>query len=170
MRRRHDFVQFHHDAFGRDYLYARGVAPDGLEGVVGNAEPQLAGEADGSHHAQGVVAEGDVGVQGGAEDAFVHVADAPEGVHELPVAVGVQAYRKGVDGEVPAALVVLQGAVLHDGLAAVSTVALAAAMVRGVLEAGGAEVLEDRDLAAAEGFRRGFGQLNADGGRCGLCG
>ena len=126
LRREHNLVQFHHDALGADNLDAVGVAGDGLDGVVGDAEAELRGEADGAHHAQGVVGEGDVGVEGCTQDALVEVAYAAEGVHQLAVAVGVEADGEGVDGEVAPALVVLEGAVLDDGLAAVVGVTLAA--------------------------------------------
>ena len=90
--REHYLVELHHDALGGDYLYPFGVAPYGLEGVVGYAEAELAGEADGAHHAQGVVAEGDVGVEGSAQDAGLEVGDTIEGVHQLSVAVAIEAH------------------------------------------------------------------------------
>ena len=37
----HNLVELHSHALGRDYLYAFGVARDGLEGVVCYAEAQL---------------------------------------------------------------------------------------------------------------------------------
>ena len=126
LRREHNLVELGGDALSADNLDALGVAGDGLEGVVGDAEAQLAGEAHGAHHAQGVVAEGDVGVEGRAEDALIEVVDAAEGVHQLAIAVSIQTDGKGVDGEVAPPLVVLEGAVLNDGLAAVVAVALAA--------------------------------------------
>ena len=56
----------------------------------------------------------------------VEVVYAAEGVYQLAEVGAVELYGHGVDGEVAAVLVVLERAVLHDRLARVVAVALAA--------------------------------------------
>ena len=169
LRREHNLVEFHRDALGTDNLDAFGIASDGLESVVGDTEPQLRGEADGSHHTQRVVAEGNVGVEGRAKDAFVEVAYASEGVNQLAVAVGIEADSQGVDREVAPPLVVLEGAVFDHRLATVVTITFLPGTNElqlhvAVAERGGAEGLEDRDFGAADRSRNGVGQLDTDFG------
>ena len=126
MGRHDDLVQLDHDALATHYLDALGHALQPFEGLVLNLEVQLGGEAYAAHHAQGVVAEGDVGVKGRGDDAVLKVGKAVKRVDQLAEAVMVQADGHRVDGEVAPVLVVLQRAVLHDGLARVMAVALTA--------------------------------------------
>ena len=125
-RRGHDYlVELVLYALAAHYAQPVGVAGQGVEGLVLYHEVELGGEAHTAHHAQRVVGEGHVGVQRRAYDAVLQVLDAVERVYELAVSVLVQAHGHGVDGEVAAVLVVLEGAVLHHGLARVVAVALA---------------------------------------------
>ncbi len=166
-----DFVEFGGDALGGDDMDAFGVAGDGVEGFGEDTELQLSGESDGAHHAEGVVAESDVGVEGCADETLVEVVDAAEGVEQLAESVAVEGYGHCVDGEVAAVLVVLQGAVFHDGLAAVAAVALAAGADKFYLPQGvalainegcGAEVFEYRDVdVGIDGTGSGLGKFDA---------
>ena len=130
---------------------------DGVEGGVLDIEAQLRCKSDGAHHAQRVVAEGDVGVERCAYDAVVQVLDAAKGVNQIAIGVVVQRYCHGVDGEVAAILVVLQGAVFHNGFPAVKPVALPSGphklylpvdVVVVIDKGGGAEVFEYRHFDA----------------------
>ena len=124
-RRHHDLVQFLRDPLHGDDLDAFRVAGDGVERVGVDIEMQLRGEADGPHHAQGVVGIGDVGVERGADGQVFEIAHPVEGVEKSPEVVLVEADGHGVDGEIAAVLVVFEGAVFHEGLAAVTVVRLA---------------------------------------------
>ena len=117
MRGEDDLVQLVLDALPTDNLDAVGHPFEGLEGLVLYLEVELGGEADAAHHAQGVVGEGDLWVEGRSDDAILEVGQSVEGVNELAETVTVQADGHRVDGEVAAVLVILQRAVLHDGLA-----------------------------------------------------
>ena len=166
-----DFVEFGGDALGRDDAESAGVALDGVEGFGEDVELELGGETDGAHHTEGVVAEGDVGVEGGAYEALVEVADAAEGVEELPEGVVVERYGHGVDGEVAPVLVVLEGAVLHNGFAAFTAVAFASSadkfdlpegVALAVVERGGAVVFEYNHLdIGVDGLGSGLCQVDA---------
>ena len=122
----HDFHQFLGNAFAGDDVDAMRVFLDGLESLVIDIEVQLCGKAYGTHHPQRVVAEGDVGVERSADDAAFHVADAIKRIQQLTVSLLVQADGHGIDSKVATLLVVVKGAVLDDGVAALAVVGLAA--------------------------------------------
>lgn len=80
----------------------------------------------GAHHPQRVVTEGDVRIKRRADDAPLHVTDAVKRIEQLSIALLVQADGHCVDGEVAAFLVIIKRSVLHDGIAALALVGLAA--------------------------------------------
>ena len=123
--RKHDFIQFVDDALLRDYLYAFGIAHEGLLRLVLNLEMELGGKAHTAHHAQGVVGEGDVWVERCGYETILHIQKSVEPVDELTEMCLVETYGKRIDGEIATVKVVLQGSVLHDGLAAVVGIAFA---------------------------------------------
>ena len=147
--RGHDFLQLVLDALVGEDGHAPGVARHGHECLRGDAEAQLGGEAHGAEDAQRVVAEGDVRVERCAYYPRLKVVEAVVVVDKRAKAVGVDAQGHGVDGEVAAGDVLVERAVLDDGVAAVAVVALAAGTHKLELgavpgQAGGAEALEHR--------------------------
>ena len=126
MRSHHDLVEFVYDAFARDDADALTVALQRSKGLLVNLEIELCGKAYGTHHAQGVVRESDVRIQRRAYEPVLHVVQSVEAVNELAVTVTVETDGQGIDGQVAAVEVILQRAILHDGLAGVMAVALTA--------------------------------------------
>ena len=120
--RKHNLVQLVHNAFLADNGNALGIAFQGLLRLVLDTHPQLGGETDATHHAQRVVAEGYIGVKGCGDDAVLHISQPIKTVYQFAKTIAVETNRQGIDGKVATAKVVLQGAVLHNGLAAVVTV------------------------------------------------
>ena len=135
---------------------------DGREGLWEDGEVELGGEPHGAHHAQRVVGEGAVGITGGADDFVGDVLQPVEGVHEGVGVLAVEGDGHGVDGEVAAKLVILKGAVLHDGLAGVAAVGLATGahkldVAAFIAELGGTEVAIDVDVQVGGDERGGAG-------------
>ena len=122
----HDLHQFLGDALAGDDADASGIAPDGFKCLGVDVKIQLGGKTHGPHHPQRVVAEGDVRVKRRADDAAFHIADTVKGVQQFAETVLVQADGHRIDGEVAAALVVVQGAVFDNGVAALAMIGLAA--------------------------------------------
>ena len=155
--RHHDFIEFVDDALLRDNLNAFGVAPQSILRLFLYLESQLCSEAYAAHHAEGVVAERDVGVEGSGDDAVLEVEQSVEEVDEFAVATLVEADGKRIDGEVAAVEVVVECAVLDDGLAAVALIALAACADEFYLllmpfQLRRAEVAEDADVCSFAEF------------------
>src|SRR5690606_41219211 len=92
----------------------------------GRVEAGRGGGARGAQDGEGVVVEGLAGVERRREAAGGEVGQPAERVDQLAEALGVEGDGEGVDGEVAPAEVVLERAVLDDGLAGVGPVALAA--------------------------------------------
>ena len=113
----HYFHKFIDDTLMRDYADAFGVAPYGFKGLRPDGETELCGEADGAHHAQGIIAESHVRVERCAEQAFFHVAETVEKIHELAEAYAVDPQCERIDSEVAARQVLFESAVLHDRFA-----------------------------------------------------
>ena len=127
----------------------------------------MGGKPHGTHHPQRVVAEGDVGVERRADDATLQVTDAVKRVEQFTIALLVQADCHRVDGEVAAFLVVIEGAVFHDGIAALAVIGLAAGAHKlqlplARLDLGGAVGAEHCQMGAlADASGNGFGDLDA---------
>ena len=83
---------------------------------------QLRGEANGAEHAQGVVGESDVGVERRAYYPGLKVGDASEAVDEFAESCSVDTHRNGIDGEVAAGYIVVESAVLNNGIARIGAV------------------------------------------------
>ena len=162
-----DLVEFVDDALLGDDLDALGIAGKRLEGLLLDVEVELCGKAYATHHAQGVVAKGHIGVERGADEAVLHVKQSIKGIGELTEAVGIETHGQGVDGEVAAVLVILEGAILDDGLARVVRVGLLTGPYElnlhvAPLELRRAEVAEDIHMStAAELLAQGLGNLDA---------
>ena len=122
----HDFVQLHLDALATDYSDAVSHATESVERLVLYLEIQLGGKANATHHTQRVVRERHLRVQGCGNDAILQVGNAVEGIHQFSEPLLIQTDSHRIDGEVATVLVVLQRAVLHDGLARIVAVALLA--------------------------------------------
>ena len=122
--RQHYLVELVDDTLAADDAYAFTVAVESVEGLLVNAEIELRGETDASHHAQWVVAEGDIRVKGRADDAVLHILLSVEGVYQLTKAIGIETNSHSVDSEIATLQVVLQCAVLHNRFARVALIAL----------------------------------------------
>ncbi len=127
---------------------------------------QLCGETDGAHHPQGVVAEGDVGVERSADYSLAQVGHAVVAVDERAETRGIHAHGHGVDGEVAAGEIVVEGAVLHNGVTAFAVIALAARshefqFQRAAVQLGGAVVAVHRQVGARQSFGYSLGKLYA---------
>ena len=130
---------------------------DGVERLGVDEETELRGEADGAHHTQGVVAEGDIRIERCSYCQLLHVVESAKRVYQFAVSRLVQAEGKGVDGEVAPVLVVLEGSVLDDWLAAVVAVRLFPGANKFQLEVaafhlGRTEILEYREVGATSEF------------------
>ena len=97
-----------------------------LPGLLLDLKVQLSGKADAAHHAQRIVGERHVRIQRSSYQPVLHIPHPVERVHQFAEALAVQTDGHGVDREVAALLVILQRAVLHDGLARIVAVALLA--------------------------------------------
>ena len=149
--RQHDLVELRDDPFARDDADARGIAADGVEGLLLDLESQLRGETHGPHHAQGIVREGDVGIARRADDALLQVVHPVERVDQLAERVAVERPGQGVDGEIAAALVVVERSGLDLRFARIVRIGLLAGPYEFDLDAARAEHrraegLEDRDF------------------------
>ena len=121
----HDFIEFIHNALLADNADARGISGESLKSLVVDIEIELCGKPDAAHHAQGIVRKSDIWIEWRSDAAILQVAQPVERIDEFTKPVFVETYRHGVDGEVAPVLVILQRTVLHDGLAAFPSVALA---------------------------------------------
>ena len=149
-------AQFVGDPLAGEYLHARSHAPHGLQGFGHYPESpfrsgELGGEAHGPEHPQGIVRVGRIRIKRGADYALGKVAYAAERVYQRTEVLLLQGEGHSVDSEVAAHLVVLEGAVLHYGLARLPAVRFPARphelyLVAAVAQHGGAEVLEIRDI------------------------
>ena len=122
-------VQLFGDALDRQDTQTVGHPAHGFKrfwhdrkGLLGSGE--LGRETDGPEHTQRVVGIRRIRVQRGPDDARGQVFDAAERVHQLAERIRLQRERHGVDGEIAALLVVLQGAVFHYRLARFAPVGL----------------------------------------------
>ena len=122
--REHNFVPLFGNAFPRKNLHAIGVAAYGLKGFGFDVEIELGGKAHGPQHAQGVVAKRNIGVEGGAQNAVAQVLQALKRVYHRAVGGFVEADGQGVDGKIASLLVVVKGAVFHNGLARIAAIRL----------------------------------------------
>ena len=114
----------------------------------------MGGESDAAHHAQWVIAECHVGVKRCGDDSILQVEQSIEAIYQLAVACAVEANGQCIDGEVASVEVVIQCAVLDDGLAAASGVAFASRpyelhLLSLVLELCRAKVAEHADVCSA---------------------
>ena len=163
----HNLHQLVGDALPRDNLYALAVTSQSLKCFGEYVEVELSGKAHCTHHSERVVAESDVGVERSAYDAAFHVAYSVEGVKQLTVAFGVHADSHSIDGEVAAALVVVERAVFYDRFTAVAVVGLTPCTHKlqfdtTAFHLGSAEVAEDGERSAlAEGFSHSFSHFDA---------
>ena len=121
-RRTHDLAQLVVDALACYDLQSRGVAAYRLKRFRQDLEIELRGKPHSAHHAQRIVRECDVGVERRADHTLGQVDKPVERVNQFAEPVGVQADGHGVDGEIPAVLVVGQRAVLHYRIAALPAV------------------------------------------------
>ena len=100
-------------------------------------------------------------------DAVLEVEQSFEEVDELAVAFCVEAEGEGIDGEVASVEVIVERAVLHDGLPAVSLIAFAPCadelnLLVVPLELCCAEATVDADVSAAPHvFGKGLGEADA---------
>jgi hypothetical protein len=102
-----DAGEFVVEAGATDTLEVGGVALEVTQGAALDAEIKAGGIAGGAEHAGGVVLEGAV-VEGADETSF-EIGDAVGGVQELAAVGAVEAEGEGVDGEVAAVEVLLDG-------------------------------------------------------------
>ena len=126
MRREHDLIEFDGDALTTDNLDTVGHALKAHKCFFLNLEIQLGGEADAAHHAQGVVGECHLRVKGRSNDAVLEVGNAVEGVNKLTETAAIQTDSHRINGKVASILVVLQRAILNNGLTRVVAVAFLA--------------------------------------------
>ena len=119
--------------------------------MLGSAE--LGGESYGPQHAQGIVGVGCVRIQRCADDACGKVPDPSERIHQGAEVLFLKREGHRVYGEVPAQLVVFEGAVLHNGIAGFAPVGFLARthelyLIPFEMQHGSAEVLEIRYVLA----------------------
>ena len=126
MRCHDDLIQFILDTLATDDLDAVDHPLQSDKGLVFDLEVQLCGKADATHHAQRIVAESDIRLQCGGDDTILKISQSVEGIDEFAKTLFIQTDRHRIDSEVATVLVVLQGSILHDGLARVMAVALLA--------------------------------------------
>ena len=86
---------------------------DEIGGQLGDAELEALLETDGPEDPGGIFHETQVVEQ--ADAALFDIPLGPEEIQQGPELLGVELQRQGVDGEVPAIEVHLDGAVFHDG-------------------------------------------------------
>ena len=124
VRGEHELGQLAGHAFGGDDPQPRRLLGHGRTHLGRDGEAQLGREPGRAHDPQRVVAEGVLGPSGGAQHPLSQGVEAAERVDQL---VAGQPGRHRVDGEVPAAQVLLERpAVPHLGLAGGGLVLLAA--------------------------------------------
>ena len=87
-------------------------------------EVEAGGKADGAKHSQRIVKERDAGFEGRPQDAGPQVGERLPG--QVEHFARVQVFKQGVDGEIAAEHVVVQGGGPHVGLARVGVVAFGA--------------------------------------------
>ncbi len=173
-----DFLQLVGDALLTQDVDAVRLVPHGMEDAIGHAERELCGKARGPNHAEWVVLERLVRIERRVDGTALQVAAAVEGVDQIAEAIGHERNRHRVDGKVAPVLVVLQCAVLNDGLAGVGPIALFAGghelqdqrvgglrigrpLRRGNADRSGAEVGIDVRRPAAHRLSHGFRQFDA---------
>ena len=84
----------------------------------------MSGESHATHHAQRVVAERNIGIERRGHDAIFQIVEPSERIDELSQVAGVETDGKGVDGEIAAALIVVERAVFYNRLARIVGIAL----------------------------------------------
>ena len=126
VRGHHDLVQFVLDALAADNLDTIRHPLQRLESLILYLEVQLGGKADAAHHPQGIVAESYAWLQRRSDDAVLEVSQPIKRINEFAESAMVQADSHRIDREVATVLIVLQRAVLHDGLSGVVTITLLA--------------------------------------------
>ena len=122
----HDFHQFLSDTLTGNDIDALRIPSDGLKSLRENVKIQLGGKPHCTHHPQRVVTEGDVRVEWRADDATFQISYAVKWVKQLTITLLVQADGHCVDGEIAAALIIIEGAVFHNGVTALAMIRLTA--------------------------------------------
>ena len=125
-RRKDDLIQLIHDTLFRDDRDALLVPFDRIESVGIDKESQLAGKADGTHHAQRIVAKRNIRIERRTDQQIIHIGQAIERIDQFTIPVLIQAKRQSVDRKVTAALVVFQRPSLDLRLARIVRVRLLA--------------------------------------------
>ena len=122
-------VEFLGDSLLREYVHplahrGNGFAAFGhdLKALLRSGEP--GGKTYRPEHPEGIVAEGHIRVQRSTYHSGGQVPDTSERVHKSPEIIFLKTECHRIYGEVPAFLVILQRAVLHDGLAGIPVVGL----------------------------------------------
>ena len=165
-RAQDDLVQLGVDPLLADDLHAVGISLDGSDVGVGDAEVELGGKSNRPQHPQRIIAERNVRIKWCLDASILQVANAFEGVDEVAERPFIQAYGEGIDSEVPSVLVIFDGSVLHDGLAAAAFIGFFSGsdeldLPVAVAEHGRAEVFEDRDFASIQCVGGFLGQFDA---------
>ena len=81
---------------------------------------ELSGESDCPQHPERVVGESYVGIERRAKYTRIKVYQSIERVDKLTKPIPVQAYRHGVDCKITAAHIIIEGAILYNGIAGVA--------------------------------------------------
>lgn len=121
-RRKDDLIQLIHDTLFRDDRDALLVPFNRIESVGIDKESQLAGKADGTHHAQRIVAKRNIRIERRTDQQIIHIGQAIERIDQFTIPVLIQAKRQSIDRKVTAVLVVFERPVFDNRLAAVMRV------------------------------------------------
>lgn len=125
--RAHDLSEFVIDTFLRDNVDTHGISPYTLESSGKDGEFELSRESHRPHHAQRIVGKRDIRIERRTDDAGIKIRNTMERVDEFAKSLLVKADSHGIYGEVTSFLVVVESAILHNGVAGVAVITLAAA-------------------------------------------
>ena len=156
-RRKDDLIQLIHDTLFRDDRDALLVPFDRIESVGIDKESQLAGKADGTHHAQRIVAKRNIRIERRTDQQIIHIGQAIERIDQFTIPVLIQAKRQSIDRKVTAVLVVFERPVFDNRLAAVMRVGFLAGADKLQFQIAGfhlcrTEVLEDGQISSPSQF------------------
>ena len=161
---RHQLFQLRPDALRGDVPQQRPVPVNGRRRIRVNGKPKLGGEPEAPEDPQGVLVEPAVRVPHAPEDARRKVRPASQGVVQIPR----QIHCHGVDGEVPAPQILLQGVGEFHGLRPPVVPVGPVPPEGGDLHAAGRRPDGDGAVAEAGGHRpvskQGHGLLRPGGG------
>ena len=166
-RRKDDLIQLIHNTLFRDDRDALLVPFDRIESVGIDKESQLAGKADGTHHAQRIVTKRNIRIERRTDQQIIHIGQAIERIDQFTIPVLIQAKRQSVDRKVTAVLVVFERPVFDNRLAAVMRVGFLAGADKLQFQIAGfhlcrTEVLEDGQISSPSQFPgNSFRQLDS---------